>query len=472
MIDVLMVWHSFMLNPRNYLEDCIRFGLRATWHTGMPWHIVNQCIDTQFNYMVPNRARDDFVKMTGRAWENSEDPMEKSMKCPRCNTESAIPWTTCARPEDSPEYGANGEAIDLIGQGYGERDFFYYCSRCGNEINHNLLRVGKFKRDTEALLLNDYPMGGTILSGTNGVPEMIPVTEIKTYEGTFPNRLIALHLRSDILSLVAPYNQTVPTMLDIKDLIEKAVKDRTTVMKVKSRVAGGKLYRKERLSIRKMMAQYWDNHQSFSLELSGAVIRQGAFVDKMHNLDWLHSPVARTTMSRLLRKYDRFFSLIGVNPGKTVVPTLDVDLAWHTHQLTPRQYYHYSLSKTRDRFIDHDDKIEEDKLNDYFEWTSKEYEKQYGEVYSECTCWYCEGMAPFPFQSYQTNIPSNPRQTRLLRQQSLWRLQARQDLRRVLQLWGRQPLSTRQQRAYQRSQRRTCPSRPGARAHPKCVEKC
>lgn len=49
------------------------------------------------------------------------------------------------------------------------------------------------------------------------------------------------------------------------------------------------------------------------------------------------------------------------------------------------------VSKTA-RFIDHDDKIEEDKLSTAFEWTSKTYQELYGEVYSECICWYCEAV--------------------------------------------------------------------------------
>jgi len=44
------------------------------------------------------------------------------------------------------------------------------------------------------------------------------------------------------------------------------------------------------------------------------------------------------------------------------------------------------------RFIDHDDKIEENKLSDAFEWTSKTYQKIFAELYSECTCWYCEAI--------------------------------------------------------------------------------
>lgn len=43
-------------------------------------------------------------------------------------------------------------------------------------------------------------------------------------------------------------------------------------------------------------------------------------------------------------------------------------------------------------FLDHDDKIEDTVLSTAFEWTSKTYQKMYNELYSECTCWYCEAV--------------------------------------------------------------------------------
>ena len=104
----------------------------------------------------------------------------------------------------------------------------------------------------------------------------------------------------------------------------------------------------------------------------------------MHNIGWLRAPAAPYTMSRLIVKYERFFGLFSSHPGKTIVPTLDVDLAWHTHQLSPPCYYQYSLKMTNSKiFIDHDDKIEESKLSMAFEWTSKIYQKEYGIPYSE-----------------------------------------------------------------------------------------
>lgn len=108
-------------------------------------------------------------------------------------------------------------------------------------------------------------------------------------------------------------------------------------------------------------------------------------------IDWLHSPAARDTMTRLIVKYTRFVKIMALHPNQIAVPTLDVDLAWHTHQLSPSVYAAWTSGKTR-QLIDHDDKIDESKLSTSFEWTSKTYQEMYNEVYSECTCWYCESI--------------------------------------------------------------------------------
>ncbi len=97
-----MVWHSFMLNPRNYDEDCIRFGLKDLWATGMPWTAVNAAIDTKFNYIVPEEAKANFTRITRHAWNNAEDSMIKVLHCPRCSQQLDVPWTTCCQSEKTP----------------------------------------------------------------------------------------------------------------------------------------------------------------------------------------------------------------------------------------------------------------------------------------------------------------------------------------------------------------------------------
>jgi hypothetical protein len=94
-----MVLHAHMLNPRAFLEDCIRFGHRALWLSGMPWRLVNAAINNEFAYNPADLAKARWVAETSRQWDNTADEMVKRMKCPACNAHLEIPWTTCGLGE-------------------------------------------------------------------------------------------------------------------------------------------------------------------------------------------------------------------------------------------------------------------------------------------------------------------------------------------------------------------------------------
>lgn len=236
-------------------------------------------------------------------------------------------------------------------------------------------------------------MPGTIIDPQKGMPEAVPQGEKgKVYPRTFPNRMLQLDLRIQVQEIFNAHRE--PTMETVKSLVEGVLRDSSRLARINSMPSGWAsryaIPPKSKNCVRKMMSRYWENFSPFALDLCGAVMRQGVFVDKMIKLDWLHSPSARDTMARLINKYVNFISLMRRHPNQIVVPTLDIDLAWHTHQLIPPSYYSYTTRATT-KFIDHDDKIEETKLNEAFEWTSKTYQEEFREMYSECTCWYCEG---------------------------------------------------------------------------------
>jgi len=391
-----MVWHTHMLNPRAYLEDAMLSGLRALWHTGIPWDLIHKAVDTDFAYNVSDDCKALWVVKTGFSWENTDGPLIKTMKCPRCTVTIHIPWTTCGMPED---YKFDGFP-DLTGSGYGDGNLQYSCPCCHVTICKELLSVAKFVADAQALLAAvGRPMPGTILSPSTGKPEAMPADEIlwPRIPRTFPNRLLKSgcnQIRSKVIEMISSGRVAQPTMHNIRSEIEKIFANKESVREIDAVKFGPnsgryRLQPTARICIRKMMSRYWDNFSPFALDLCAGVMRQGIFVEKMYKLDWLHSPSARSTMERLRIKYNRFVEIMASNPNRVAVPTLDVDLAWHTHQLSPNAYYQFVVSKTG-KFIDHDDKIEEGALSQHFEWTSKEYQDKYGEVYSECTCWYCE----------------------------------------------------------------------------------
>ncbi|KAL4936061.1 hypothetical protein BDV06DRAFT_228247, partial [Aspergillus oleicola] len=387
-LDVLMVWHAHMLNPRAFLEDCIRQGKISFWSTGFPWAAVNACIDDQtLLYDAGDTAVTNFSWKTNLNWDNLQDIPSKTLNCPNCNKTISAPWTKggLTLPLD--------QTFDHW-TGFMDKNFGIYCDKCNLRITHDTLRIQKLGADVDNLLDNRIPMPGTLFS-PQGIPERQHAGRRKQQQADFPNRLLQAgkreiheHMRA---SLWIP-----ASLLVVRDFLASLIQEKEIMRAANPLGLSISLLKDEKIAFRRMMSRYWDNSSPFALDLVGAVVRQGTFVQKMDNIDWLHSPTLTETTLRLIRKYAVFFQIMASNPTRMAVPTLDVDLAWHTHQLTPSRYFAYSVHRTRNEgycgvFIDHDDKVSEVKLSDGFEWTSKQYRKLTdGGIYSECTCWYCE----------------------------------------------------------------------------------
>ncbi|KAH6690175.1 hypothetical protein EV126DRAFT_483533 [Verticillium dahliae] len=392
-LDVLMVWHAHMLNPRLYFEDCLRYGHDSIWAGGMPWDVVNKAIDSQFNWISTGDRLANWIARTDAAWKNQDDADIKELRCPACPATVQIPWTTCGLPK-----GYNGTSRPgIAGSGYGDGQLEARCNACNFVVTHDSLRVTKLLKDIQNATKSGTAMPGTILDLKTGVPAMIKNDEKDEHYQLFPSRLACHGLLIEVLGMMDPKNDKIPTMLAVKDIVEtytgkfadssklKHVQDKHGLKKATE----FRLSLEARQQTRRMMSRYWQNASPFSIDLAGCVTRQSLFTEKMVTLNWLHLPTAEQSLLKNVTKYERFFDIMAANPGEAAVPTLDVDLAWHTHQLSPKAYYEYSVSMTRN-FVDHNDKVDEEKLGVSFEWTSKTYEKKYNEVYAECRCWYCE----------------------------------------------------------------------------------
>ncbi|CAM1505283.1 Fc.00g109200.m01.CDS01 [Cosmosporella sp. VM-42] len=125
--------------------------------------------------------------------------------------------------------------------------------------------------------------------------------------------------------------------------------------------------------------------------LVGNVRRQEIFVDKMHAHLWIRSPMVLGTLQRAGTRYENFLELFRLHPRKTLVPTLDIDLVWHTHQLSANDYI-TSMRTRCGRFINHDDKIGQTTLSDGMTETQELFQVHFGQEYSVCLCWDCEAV--------------------------------------------------------------------------------
>ncbi|KAL2130156.1 hypothetical protein VTI74DRAFT_6811 [Chaetomium olivicolor] len=125
--------------------------------------------------------------------------------------------------------------------------------------------------------------------------------------------------------------------------------------------------------------------------LADNVVRQAAFVDKMHRQLWIRSPALEGTLRRARERYEEFLGLFKAYPGEMLVPTLDIDLVWHTHQLGAARYERDMLV-AGGSYIDHDDKIGRGHLRRGSERTKELWSIRVGGEYEGCNCWDCEAV--------------------------------------------------------------------------------
>jgi len=142
---------------------------------------------------------------------------------------------------------------------------------------------------------------------------------------------------------------------------------------------------------------------TLATELFDAVLRQNSFIDKMSNHLWIRSPALAGTLRRSIERYSSFLQLLRLDDKKQsggkkteekkrgmMVPTLDIDLAWHTHQCSGGRQYVAATKTLVGRFINHDDTIEGETLGDGATETRRLWRLRFGSEYRKCGCWDCE----------------------------------------------------------------------------------
>ena len=150
---------------------------------------------------------------------------------------------------------------------------------------------------------------------------------------------------------------------------------------------GANLAGKEAMFVRCLKASVED--VATNQPIFEAVQRQEAFVQKMHAQLWIRSPALEDTLQRAIDRYLKFVKLFKLYPKTVLVPTLDIDLVWHTHQCSPAQYQ-ASMVQRAGRFINHDDKIGQPVLSGGMETTKRLFRIRFGQDYLVCHCWDCE----------------------------------------------------------------------------------
>jgi len=122
----------------------------------------------------------------------------------------------------------------------------------------------------------------------------------------------------------------------------------------------------------------------FSTDLVAACIRQRVYINRVvKECEALNCPSALSTG---ISRYHKFLFLMATLKKMSkshllLVPTLDIDLAWHTHQLFPQPYREWCIQNIG-KPINHDDTMKPADGRRWIRSTSLAWLKTYNEPYT------------------------------------------------------------------------------------------
>lgn len=344
-LDVVMIWHSFALNPRAFYDNGVRNSFLEFTMCPLPLHGFSRIIDpTTFTYKPLAGIVHEFYHLTkgfglSLEYENHFDlSMSSPIHCPVCER---VMITRVALTN----YKQSGFADRYF---MATADGLCNCTVRGTAVDHSRLRRHQLQSDMKKQV---------------SLPRMTQKC----------SRLL---------------NETANTKTKMRSMLLDGPRA-LTPDKFTAQYASMNL---SHLSIPTTSAgRNGEPYIDISEDLVAMTIRQERFIMKMNSFDLLNSSVLNQTLSGSILRYARFFKLMCDNYGeRMLVPTLDIDLIWHTHLLSPVYYIQYSLAATRQNLvIGHDDNVDEETLAASLRETGILYYQIYDEHYYYCPCSFC-----------------------------------------------------------------------------------
>ncbi|PWN93913.1 hypothetical protein FA10DRAFT_35290 [Acaromyces ingoldii] len=387
-----------MLNPSRYIEDAHLVPTRyVLLRVRFPLAKLARRLEGDGINIIANDARGNWQGLTGLAFDPFgadaqplPSPQEAVslegtvVRCPNsaCKAEQPLSWQQAAQPDWSikcPSCSLLIRKETLLGKRFFD-DMNVWRSR-GSDTNGWRMRGGvlskangkPFHKDPYNPILYRLVQSNRKLSGTNE-----DARGKKIFDSTV-----------DVIGKIEQGKATTPQAAfeseryDI-EAISKSIYDRLSPGLDEAQRK--QLHRRVSL----MMSYYIDSHplSPASLDLVAAVQRQFGFVDEMDSLGWLSGQLPsrelQEGLDNAIVRYHGWLNLSFRYPTAFISPTLDIDLAWHTHQLSPD--YYTDCFRLLGRFLDHDDKVEKGRLGDAFQDTADLWRKLYDQPYSWCGC--------------------------------------------------------------------------------------
>jgi len=262
-LDVWMVLHAYLLNPQSFAEDCVRLELLkplATLTASLPdlFFDVLDSIGDMILWKPHASSRSNWVTKTGLPFDPFESAavlLHQDLLCPKCKALVSVPYITSA------------------GTGYAQQNFSHACSSCTFEITREKLAVAKLTIDLTAHLFHEPQTGVT------DIQLLLPYS-LRSEYGEDTTR--AISIKQDLLDL-KPISQFISRKWQQNQGASVAMAESLNWKLNEIRKSLFNL-RKPKMGA-KVLSAYHDQ-RPFSVELVGAVLRQGSFIKKIHDLGW------------------------------------------------------------------------------------------------------------------------------------------------------------------------------------------
>lgn len=384
-LDIIMVWHSFLLNTNSFVDHVSRYKLLNWLRFGFTLKQLSDNISNRdFKYNPSDLTKLNFDEFIHTYSGNLElltyncyeifDPsiIDLNVYCPNCKQLLiTVPLTN-----------------DEFNNGFSDSEFEYKllnieCDSstncdCGfnHTINHDELRKRQLWKD----VLDDW----------------------------FPVRSVPLYAEKKLKQQDPKSSKVIEIIKKNKDLLIKFPLVQF-IESVKEKIPSNSFVKlRNYTTINVIHATIDSNQFNVNDDLVASVFRQERFIAKMEELNWLFSPALEFTVLESIDRYDKFIEMFRY-VNFPIVPTLDIDLVWHTHQLNQIPYYDYTLFKAGE-ILQHDDRIEENRINKGFEHTSSKFKSVFGKDYSICFCSYCTYQRNSQRSIFKKNksVPTTP----------------------------------------------------------------
>ncbi|CAO3633423.1 unnamed protein product [Cunninghamella blakesleeana] len=310
-IDIAFLWHIHMLSPFHYYEDInLRFKLPDLFNEHFPLCGMRIVGDIPFP-IPPENWNEIFGDEPFYLTKNNMYEGSYKRKCYNCQQIIELSWPT------------------YVSYRFGKNTALFIHDGCGPEEGINFFDITRMK--LEADLFKPIPsVAGTLLTSDGNLKDR-------------PNRIIPFVKQ---ISVIIPKNE-----LDYA--YEKQLQELLKFHGEKYEYDVNEL-------LYAIRTCYQGNPSPFSIDLIHGVARHRRFYEDIMKMNWN----GYKGFANGIRGYHDFLVLMNVNPHLRALPSVEIDVAFHTHMLHCSEYRD-TLLHYMNRVINHDDDVTESLVDHY-----------------------------------------------------------------------------------------------------------